>query len=150
MASNSIKLVIDCEPVIEKLREQLAALDRVKDKGYAEEIAETAGKMDGIETCIDEINNAARIEIPPIINNMKIIGRIVPVPEKWIPCAERLPEDGLDVLVYLTAWNEHIQVAHIQYGGTMWELSDGEFYFSQYDVSHWMPLPEPPEVKNNG
>ena len=65
---------------------------------------------------------------------------------RWIPCSERLPEYGLDVLVYTKSWEEHIQVAHIQYDGIMWELSDGEFYFSQSDVSHWMPLPEPPEV----
>ena len=64
-----------------------------------------------------------------------------PSVNRWISCSKRLPEDGLDVLVYTKAWEEHIQVAHIQYGETMWELSDGEFYFSQSDVSHWMPLP---------
>lgn len=70
---------------------------------------------------------------------------------RWIPCSERLPEYGVDVLVYSKSWEDHIQVAHIQYDGIMWELSDGEFYFSQSDVTHWMPLPEPPEseVQNN-
>ena len=64
---------------------------------------------------------------------------------RWIPCSERLPEYGVDVLVYAKPWEDNIQVAHIQYDGIMWELSDGEFYFSKSDVTHWMPLPEPPE-----
>ena len=63
----------------------------------------------------------------------------------WIPCSTRLPEYGLDVLVYVKSWEAHIQVAHIQYDGTLWEMSDGEFYFSQSDVTHWMPCPNPPE-----
>ena len=63
---------------------------------------------------------------------------------RWIPCKERLPERDLDVLVYVKSWN-NIQVAHIQYDGILWELSDGEFSFSKSHVSHWMPLPEPPE-----
>lgn len=65
--------------------------------------------------------------------------------ERWIPCSERLPNGGKDVIVYTKAWEEHIQIAHIQYDGILWELSDGEFYFSMSDVTHWMPLPEPPE-----
>ena len=64
---------------------------------------------------------------------------------RWIPCRERLPEYGVDVLVYVKPWEDNIQVAHIQYDGIMWEMSDGEFYFSKSDVTHWMPLPEPPE-----
>ena len=64
---------------------------------------------------------------------------------KWIPCSERLPEFGVDVLVYAKTWEDHIQVAHRQYDGIMWELSDCEYYFSKSDVTHWMPLPEPPE-----
>ena len=63
----------------------------------------------------------------------------------WIPCSEKLPDGGKDVIVYTKAWEEHIQIAHIQYDGIRWELADGEFYFSMSDVTHWMPLPEPPE-----
>lgn len=38
-----------------------------------------------------------------------------------------------------------IQIAHIQHDNILWELSDGEHYFSKDEVTHWMPLPEPPE-----
>lgn len=79
--------------------------------------------------------------IPRIIRDMPAIESV----KCWIPCSDSLPEYGLDVLVYIKSWDEHIQVAHIQYDGIMWEMSDGEYYFSQSDVTHWMPLPEPPE-----
>ena len=76
--------------------------------------------------------------------SMQIINE-QPAVNRWIPCSERLPDCGKDVVVYTKAWEEHIQIAHILCDGIMWELSDGEFYFSMFDVTHWMPLPSPPE-----
>lgn len=74
-----------------------------------------------------------RIEDAPIVN-------------RWIPCAERLPECGQDVIIYVKSWTDTpIQIAHLQDDIILWELSDGEFYFSLEDVTHWMPLPEQPE-----
>lgn len=66
--------------------------------------------------------------------------------ERWIPCSERLPEIGADVLVYYTRWeNSPIQIAHIMTDGLCWEFSDGEFYPSMGEVTHWMPLPMHPK-----
>lgn len=71
----------------------------------------------------------------------------IPSVNRCIPCSERLPEGGQDVIIYIAEkWKEHpIQIAHIQHDSILWELSDGEYYFSKDEVSHWMPLPEPPE-----
>lgn len=57
---------------------------------------------------------------------------------KWIPVSERLPEQNKDVLVY-TITND-IRKAHC-YGDRLWFAEDGIWRF----VTHWMPLPEPPE-----
>jgi len=52
---------------------------------------------------------------------------------RWIPCAERLPEEGQEVLIY----SRHDWVIVDTYNGPHepWETS----------VTHWMNLPEPPK-----
>lgn len=66
--------------------------------------------------------------------------------QKWISCAEQLPERETDVLVYIPVWEDNpIQVAYLMYDGITWELSDGEFNFGKREVLHWMHLPEIPE-----
>lgn len=75
----------------------------------------------------------------------------IPSVNRWISCNEKFPEDGRDVIIYIAErWIETpIQIAHIQHDGILWELSDGEFCFSKDEVSHWMPLPETPEITSN-
>lgn len=87
-----------------------------------------------------------RIDVSEVVN--RAVDKLIESgwrPSEWIPCREMLPEVEKDVIVYTKAWEEHIQIAHIMGDGIMWELSDGEFYFPMFDVTHWMPLPEPPE-----
>ena len=61
---------------------------------------------------------------------------------EWISVMERLPEDGVRVL----AWDRREESCRIAYLDSTW-------YMVGFDddtpicVTHWMPLPEPPEVK---
>jgi hypothetical protein len=75
------------------------------------------------------------------------MARVIPeyddiTPQRWIPVEERLPDDGVRVL----AWDRHGECLRVAY-------IDSIFYAVGFDddtpicVSHWMPLPEPPEVK---
>ena len=65
---------------------------------------------------------------------------------RWIPVEERLPEDRSDVLV-VAYWHE-------RWGAYMgwcaperaaWSVHVGIGDRSDIAVTHWMPLPEPPE-----
>lgn len=66
---------------------------------------------------------------------------------EWISVDERLPEDGTSALVYVPQWGEdylRYQVAWINY-----DISPPEWINNGYEVdgvTHWQPLPAPPEA----
>jgi hypothetical protein len=65
---------------------------------------------------------------------------------RWIPVEERLPEEFATVLVVIsTPSGSHVSFMsrHAQDG--FWQHADGDI--DEINVTHWMPLPEPPEVK---
>ena len=78
----------------------------------------------------------------------KAESRIAELEEKqrWIPVGERLPEDEKDVLVF---WGKASDGSKIDWFGTAWrnECDDGKWCTDPIVPTHWMPLPEPPEVK---
>ena len=72
---------------------------------------------------------------------------------RWIPCAERMPEYGAPVLAW-ALWDDDelsetygatglVWVAQLDHSGD-WLQRDSRLDFR---VTHWMPLPEGPEVK---
>jgi len=61
----------------------------------------------------------------------------------WIPVSERLPEPNEPVLIYTEVLGRH--VASVDEEGEWFCDYGGEWLFPK--VTHWMPLPEPPEVK---
>lgn len=69
---------------------------------------------------LDEVNEACRM-------GMKALER-----QRWLPCSERLPEAGEEVLVF--SRSRGIAVDYYD-----------RCLFGYADVTHWMPLPEPPE-----
>lgn len=71
----------------------------------------------------------------------------------WISVKERLPEEGEDVLVFGQYLNDIAKVLGVRsrYRGDQewkytWEGPD-EWVYRENDVTHWMPLPKPPEDK---
>lgn len=66
---------------------------------------------------------------------------------EWIKCSERMPEEGEDVIVYDGLRQVH-EGCYFQYGDrVVWEIpSYNPSYYDEVNVSHWMPLPEPPSL----
>jgi hypothetical protein len=62
---------------------------------------------------------------------------------RWIPVSERLPEDKNSWLIFFEKENGAYPGSY--FNGD-WYGSDGEIIPSS-NVTHWMPLPEPPEVE---
>lgn len=68
---------------------------------------------------------------------------------RWIPVAERLPQNYISVLVYIPM-ERPLPTVHEAYIG-----GDGEWHSSvvygveNEDVTHWMPLLEPPKEAND-
>ncbi len=88
-------------------------------------------RMTDGEWCRKCIYEAPKVESAPVRHG-----------QKWIPCSERLPEIGDEVIVYYSYCERSpIQVAHLQYDGMTYELSNGEYNLPVKAVTHWMPLP---------
>ena len=63
---------------------------------------------------------------------------------EWIPVTERLPEQGKRYLVV-----RYDYVTETPFVDILWhdahDLWWNRLYNGQYNVTHWMPLPEPPK-----
>ena len=76
--------------------------------------------------------NTAMAEAKQYIENAPAVNR-------WIPCSERLPESFIYVLC---AGRDGIGI--LRYIGSKW-LDDEAHAYTTTEITHWMPLPEPPE-----
>ncbi len=61
----------------------------------------------------------------------------------WIPASERLPKDGERVIAYFPQETESVGEATFRLTEeNQWLTEHGSWFL----VTHWMPLPLPPEV----
>lgn len=96
-----------------------------------------AGKWKGVPFALFE-KNGARFEWNIEDREMSLYS-YPPAQQRWIPVSERLPERRRRVLCWLSYPDiEEIIVENQYYGNGMWMVESEA-------VTHWMPLPEPPE-----
>lgn len=78
------------------------------------------------------------IPIPEFFNNTEDVA----LKMEWISVKDRFPEE-VYCIVYGTTYDPESIVIQAMYKG------NGQFVFGEYDhhieVTHWMPLPSPPE-----
>ncbi|EMO4765646.1 TPA: DUF551 domain-containing protein [Escherichia coli] len=75
----------------------------------------------------------------------------VPVtPDGWISCSERMPDDGQHVIILCDG--AFVLYAQYRDGEFFDVVRNGEELFETQsrNVTHWMPLPEPPQEVNRG
>lgn len=71
---------------------------------------------------------------------------------RWISVKDRLPEDRQKILTYWPAGHTPIQVQtfYLQYGtsGPWWMFGWHNHLLKDGNITHWMPLPDPPTGKH--
>ncbi|EMJ3909546.1 DUF551 domain-containing protein [Escherichia coli] len=70
------------------------------------------------------------------------------IPDGWISCSDRMPDDGQHVIILCDG--AFVLYAQYRDGEFFDVVRDGDEFFETQsrNVTHWMPLPEPPqEVK---
>lgn len=73
---------------------------------------------------------------------------------KWISVKERMPEAEQEVLVYAVGYAfgfegdtvMAITCPSMHRNGSMYWRSPWQYFQSDYKITHWMPLPDAPEV----
>jgi hypothetical protein len=72
-----------------------------------------------------------------------LVIKAAPAVNRWISCSDRLPEAGMPVLIYAC---KHRVTAYYDSCKNLFRLTENDnlYYIAEY-VTHWMPLPEPPE-----
>ena len=116
-----------------------------------EEIALTVGKLRvELETAKKRI---AELEAEPVSQTYRLnelSGNNPVTPDGWISCSERMPDDGQHVIILC----DGAFVLYAQYrDGEFFDIvRNGEEFFETQsrNVTHWMPLPEPPQEVNRG
>jgi len=71
--------------------------------------------------------------------------------DNWIPVEERLPEDDKEILAHIPDSTAHIQrVRYKEYEEReSYVLNSNLMSYSISDVTHWQPLPTPPQTKKD-
>lgn len=81
---------------------------------------------------------------------MRKTGNSPVTPDGWISCSEQMPDDGQHVIILC----DGAFVLYAQYrDGEFFDIvrNGDEFFETQSrNVTHWMPLPEPPQEVNRG
>lgn len=73
-------------------------------------------------------------------------GNYIPTNE-WISVEDRLPEAGQEILGYFARF-EYVKTTSIVAstdGTIMFEWWNGKYKLEGSELTHWMPLPEPPK-----
>ena len=64
--------------------------------------------------------------------------------QEWISVKDRLPQENGRYLTANKRWDDKINVFDLWFNGGFWYV-DGEDDVFDFEVTHWMPMPNPPK-----
>jgi len=67
---------------------------------------------------------------------------------EWIKCSERLPKKGESVGYTFDGKNIRHDVGYPGFNGAWESENSAGWYVTEKNITHWMPLPEPPRSEN--
>ncbi|EJF3546786.1 DUF551 domain-containing protein, partial [Escherichia coli] len=94
-------------------------------------------RIDTLESCDDDRIEAVKAVLRRLAGNSPV------TPDGWISCSERMPDNNHDVL-FFDVWG-YIRIGWFSADDRSWFTSDDGCCM---EVTHWMPLPEPPQEVN--
>ncbi|EFH6448459.1 DUF551 domain-containing protein [Escherichia coli] len=108
-------------------------------------------------TLLNELETAkkriAELEAEPVSQTYKLnelSGNYPVTPDGWISCSERMPDDNQHVIILCDG--AFVLYAQYRDGEFFDVVRNGEEFFETQsrNVTHWMPLPDPPQEVNRG
>ncbi|WP_311218964.1 DUF551 domain-containing protein [Escherichia coli] len=101
--------------------------------------------LDGTERSDAMLHGAEPVSQTYKLN--ELAGNSPVTPDGWISCSERMPKGYADVLV---TDGEHVEVKWWDESGywNSWTELNSDIFADE--ITHWMPLPEPPQEVNRG
>ena len=99
-----------------------------------------------------EQNAVTIADMSNIMRNWVCRQPTVPSYGQWVSVKDRLPEEQKEVLIYLPEYDSVEMAALFEIPSlNLKEWAQNEDAYMLNEVSHWMPLPEPPkEVRDDG
>ena len=69
---------------------------------------------------------------------------------EWISVKDGFPKLGTKVLAHEQNGNiQTVNVVHVSSDGNSWRIQYWNFHGANIIVTHWMPLPDPPQEESN-
>lgn len=96
--------------------------------------------LDGIERSDAMLHGAEPVSQTYKLNQLS--GNSPATPDGWISCSERMPKGYADVLV---TDGEHVEVKWWDESGYWNSWTELNSDILAHEITHWMPLPEPPQ-----
>ena len=94
---------------------------------------------------LDTAKNGYILLVQDAEPNFDVNGNYPVTPDGWISCSERMPDDGQHVIILCDG--AFVLYAQYRDGEFFDVVRNGEEFFETQsrNVTHWMPLPEPPQ-----
>lgn len=135
-----------CQEYVELERFQEAITNHTEDKlamvdhsGDSNNMVESVTTACELRDAVDAIRNSGiAIDGEKILAERDALNSPV-IPDGWVACSERMPEGMTDVHIS----NGH-DIGQGWWDGDTWQTQH-DYYSVPGDVTHWMPLPNPPK-----